>query len=172
MLNPYACAVQQRTTPKRCDHFTNRNRAGWEPRLRPIIAIRGEGAFQGTKHLRVSGQRSIREAFISCKLNHCRCSTQLAALLSQARAVRCYGCASHAVALVAQGALDAHIDVRGRLTPESFLPAALALEEAGGCLVGTDGEPLGEFTGINDRVSIIAAATRQLAQEIVRVLAG
>jgi len=138
----------------------------------PTITIRGEGAFQGSKCLQVSGRRSIRDAFLSCELNHSIPSDPLASLLGQARAVRCYGCASLAVTLVASGALDAHIDVRGRLTPESFLAAALALEEAGGCLVGADGEPLGEFLSLSHRSKIIAAATPQLAQEIVDVLAG
>lgn len=70
-------------------------------------------------------------------------------LFSTARAVRSYGCASRAMALVAGGAIDAHIDVRSRLTPESFLAAALkiALDApeaatrwlAGGPFLDTDG---------------------------------
>lgn len=137
----------------------------------PIVAARGRGAFWGEERLKTSDKASLHDAFVSCELNHCRPSGGLALLLSQARAVRTYGCASHAVALVAAGRLDAHVDVRGRLTPESFIAAAMVLEEAGGCLVGIDGKALGEFDGLCQRCDIIAAATPELAQEIVHGLA-
>ncbi len=36
-----------------------------------------------------------------------------------------------------------------------FLAAALALEEAGGCLVGADGEPPGEFLSLSSALAIV-----------------
>ena len=137
----------------------------------PIIAARGLGALRGEKRLETTDNASLRDAFISCELNHHRPSGGLASLLSQARAVRSYGCASRALTLVAAGVLDAHVDVRGRLTPESFVAAAMILEEAGGCLVGVDGKALGEFGNLCQHCDIIAAATPELAQEIVHGLA-
>lgn len=109
-------------------------------------------------------------AFLSSELNHFAPPPALGSLFGRARAVRSFGCASRAIALVASGALDAHIDVRGRLTPESFYAAALILEEAGGCLVDPAGEPLGLAEGITHRSRLIAAATPALAREIVEVL--
>lgn len=137
----------------------------------PIIASRGAGAFRNGERIRVSGQRGVPEAFVSCELNHCTPSPRLAALVGRVRAVRCYGCCSRSLALVASGALDAHIDVRGRLTPENFLAAGLILEEAGGCLLRPDGQPLGEFALLTQRSSLVAAATTELAQEIIDALA-
>ncbi len=85
--------------------------------------------------------------------------------------MRCYGCASRAISLVASGRLDAHVDVRGRLTPESFLAAALVLEEAGGSLCTARGKPLGPFQNIRERTTLVAAATKELADDIVERLA-
>jgi fructose-1,6-bisphosphatase/inositol monophosphatase family enzyme len=66
--------------------------------------------------------------------------------------------------------MDAHVDVRDRLTLESFLAASLAVEEAGGCVVDRKGNRLGAFTGLEQRTSLIAAASSELAKEIANVL--
>jgi len=137
----------------------------------PIVAIRDEGAHRGDKRLRTSSTRRIADAFVSCELNHFAPSAQVARLFSTARAVRSYGCASRAIALVAGGAIDAHIDVRSRLTPESFLAAAAILCEAGGCVLDAQGKPLGEFADLCQTTTIVATATEELAKEIIDTLA-
>ncbi len=136
----------------------------------PLLATRREGAWRGTARLRTSGVRRIEEAFVSCELNHHAPDRRLAELLRRSRGVRTYGCASRAIALVARGALDAHVDVRNRLTPESFLAACLLLTEAGGHACTPDGAPGGSFSSIRERTGLIAAAGRDLAAEIVAAL--
>jgi len=137
----------------------------------PVVAIRGEGAYCGTDLLRASATRKVEDAFISCELNHFSPTPPVGDLFARARAVRSYGCASQAILLVARGRIDAHIDVRSRLTPESFLAAAAILQEAGGCVLDAEGKPLDDFSSIDQKVTVIAAATRELAREIVDTLA-
>ncbi len=136
----------------------------------PGLAARGEGAYRGGTRLKVSPVRRLSEAFVSCELNHLDPPPPLGRLLSRARGVRVYGCCSRALSLVAAGSVDAHVDVRDRLTPESFLAASLVVEEAGGCLMNRRGEPLGPLPGLLQRVSLIAAASPELAREIIHVL--
>lgn len=136
----------------------------------PLICIRGGGVHCGTNQIRTASTRRIEDAFVSCELNHFALTSQLGALFARARAVRSYGCASRAISLVADGSLDAHIDVRERLTPESFLAAAAILQEAGGCVLDAQGNPLSVFTDLRQRTTIVAAATEELAQEIVEAL--
>ena len=81
--------------------------------------------------------------------------------------MRSYGCASRALAFIACGAIDAHIDVRGRLTPESYLAAARLVLEAGGCVARPDGTPLANARRLTDRTALIAAASESLQREIV-----
>ncbi len=138
----------------------------------PLVCIRGRGVCRGSDQIRTAGTRSIKDAFVSCELNHFAPTSQLGVLFAGARAVRSYGCASRAIALVANGSLDAHIDVRGRLTPESFLAAATILQEAGGCVLDARGDPLPAFTDLCQRTTIVAAATEELAQEIIETLAS
>jgi len=136
----------------------------------PLIAIKGTGAWRGNGRLETSQVRNISEAMISVELNHHSPSPGLARLLAAARGVRCYGCASRAISLVAEGASDAHVDVRGRLTVESYLAAAHLVIEAGGWVASIDGTPLTAPKNLTDRVSLVAASSRELCNEIVEVL--
>jgi myo-inositol-1(or 4)-monophosphatase len=137
----------------------------------PIVATRGEGTHRGTTQLQTSDTQRVADAFVSCELNHFAPTVQVGELFSTARAVRSYGCASRAIALVACGAIDAHIDVRSRLTPESFLAAAAILREAGGCVLDSQGNTLGKFEDLCQTTTIVATATEELASEIIDALA-
>jgi len=136
----------------------------------PLIALKGSGAWRGNHRLETSQVRNIAQAMISVELNHHSPSPGLGRLLADARGVRCYGCASRALSLVAAGATDAHVDVRGRLTAESYLAAARLVIEAGGWVVGVDGAAVAAPVSLTDRVGLIAASSRELCNEIVDVL--
>lgn len=136
----------------------------------PLIALKGSGAWRGNDRLEASDVRGIAEAMVSVDLNHFSPPPGLARLMAAARGVRCYGCASRALSLVATGATDAHVDVRGRLTVESYLAAARLVIEAGGWVAGPDGTPLAAAKGLTDRLGLIAAASRELCDEIVELL--
>ncbi len=136
----------------------------------PLTALKGAGAWRGTARLETSGVRSIAEAMVSVELNHLSPSPGLGLLMAGAKGVRCYGCASRALALIATGAIDAHVDVRGRLTAESYLAAARLVIEAGGWLAGLDGSAVPAATGLTDGIGLIAAASRDLCDEIVELL--
>ena len=69
----------------------------------PLIALKGSGAWHGSDRLETSRAGKITEAMISFELNHHTPSP---------------------------GATDAHVDVRGRLTAESYLAAARLVIEA------------------------------------------
>ena len=135
-----------------------------------LVAARGDGAYSDGRRLHTSRTRRLRDAFVSCELNHWAPDASLAELMRTCSGVRVYGCASRALCLVAMGALDAHVDVRKRLTPESFLAASLIVTEAGGHICRLDGGPLGSFQSLQDRTTLIAAATKELAEEIIDAL--
>ncbi|MBW1755318.1 MAG: inositol monophosphatase [Deltaproteobacteria bacterium] len=135
------------------------------------VAARGNGAYSNSQRLRTSETRRLRDAFVSCELNHWAPDASLAEVMRTCSGVRVYGCASRALCMVAVGALDAHVDVRSRLTPESFLAASLLVAEAGGHICRLDGGALGPFQSLQDRTTLVAASTKELAEEIVNALA-
>ena len=108
---------------------------------------------------------------LSVELNHHHgpCPP-LANVLPRARGVRSHGCASRALALVAGGHLDAHVDIRDRLAPESYLAGAALVTEAGGSVVGANGQPLPATHALTDRVDLIAASTAALAAALAKAL--
>ena len=136
----------------------------------PILGSRGKGALQDGRRLKTSGVRKLRDAVVSFELNHWSPDRALAETLQICAGVRAYGCASRAMCLVATGSLDAHVDVRRRLTPESFLAASLVVVEAGGQVVQLDGSAPGPFDGLQDRTTLIAAATPNLVEEIINAI--
>ena len=109
---------------------------------------------------------------ISCELNHFAAEAPLSGVLSRARGVRVLGCATRALSMVAAGALDAHLDLRGRLTPENFLGPSLILTEAGGSVTDPEGMPLPTIQCLTERYSILAAATPELHAALVQQLKG
>jgi myo-inositol-1(or 4)-monophosphatase len=136
----------------------------------PLVAGKDLGCHRGEAAASVSQVRVLRDAFVSCELNHFAPTRPLATVLSRARGVRSYGCASRALALVACGSLDAHLDMRGRLTAESFLAAAFMVEQAGGCVLDLDGSGFQHLTDLTATARIVAAATAELAHEIANEL--
>jgi len=136
----------------------------------PLIAIKDSGVWRGNDRLETSQVHNISEAMISVELNHYSPSPGLARLMATARGVRCYGCASRALSLIVEGATDAHVDVRGLLTVESYLAAARLVIEAGGWVAGLDGAPLTAPENLTHRVNLVAASSQKLCDEIVKVL--
>jgi fructose-1,6-bisphosphatase/inositol monophosphatase family enzyme len=136
----------------------------------PVLGQKGSGAWCGAVRLATSGVGHLADAVISIELNHFAPPPRLVSLMADARGVRSYGCASRALALVAAGAIDAHLDMRGRLTAESYLAGARLVIEAGGCVAGLDGGKLPAVHGLTDGIGLIAAANRALCDEIVERL--
>ena len=112
----------------------------------------------------------MAEALILLELNHFEGVPSFERVSAEARGVRCYGCASRALALVASGAADAYVDVRKRLTAESYLAGAALVIGAGGTVVGLNGGPLQAVRSLTERVGLIAAASAQLAAELAERL--
>jgi len=168
-LSALSIAVLPRSAPLAPEHVVHAI-VGDLAEPKPILASRGQGARQCDRRLKTSGVQKLGDAILSCELNHWSPNHALAETLRACAGVRAYGCASRAMCLVATGALDAHIDVRSRLTPESFLAASLVVTEAGGQVVQLDGSPLDSFDGLQSRTTLIAAATPHLLEEIINAI--
>ena len=168
-LSALSCAVLPVDAPLHPD-WVEAALVGPLEQATPLIALKGSGAWRGKERLRTFGVRNVAGAMISVELNHHSPSPGLARLMAAAGGVRCYGCASRAISLVAEGATDAHVDARGRLTAESYLAAARLVIEAGGWVAGPDGAPLAAPESLTDRVGLVAASSRKLCDEIVEVL--
>jgi myo-inositol-1(or 4)-monophosphatase len=96
-------------------------------------------------------------------------ASQIHRLLDRAATIRRMGATVLDLCYVAQGAYDAYVDLRDRLTPENFLAPALVLREAGALLTGPDGRPLGPVV-FTQPYSVIASGSPELLDAILSVL--
>ncbi|MBI1880539.1 MAG: hypothetical protein HYR94_20370, partial [Chloroflexi bacterium] len=133
-------------------------------------AVRGKGAFGNGSPFHTSSVTQLEQATISCDLNHANIQLTLAQVLARARAVRAFGSAATVLVKVADGSLDAHLDLRNRLTPENFLAPALIIREAGGLITGADGNALPPIHALTDCFSIVAAANLELHATLIQNL--
>ena len=85
--------------------------------------------------------------------------------------MRILGSTALEAALVADGALDAHVDPGSRTHRIVDLAAAVVLVEgAGGVVIDVHGNPVRFTTEVDTRWSGVLAATPQLADEILTIL--
>ena len=90
-------------------------------------------------------------------------------LLEQSSTVRRTGATVIDLCYVAEGAYNAYVDLRERLTPENFLAPALIIREAGGRLTDAFGQRLGPV-GFTQPYSILATGNDALLAAILDVL--
>ncbi|MEM1165789.1 MAG: inositol monophosphatase family protein [Planctomycetota bacterium] len=84
--------------------------------------------------------------------------------------MRSFGASTRSIALVAAGSIDAHIDLRGRLTPENYLAPSRLVLEAGGLVRGHDGHPIPPVESLLDRRPFVACAGEQLLEGLIELL--
>jgi myo-inositol-1(or 4)-monophosphatase len=146
-------------------------------------AARGQGATVDGRPCYTSSVDVLRRAMLGVNIGRARsplASTldeaaigmfthQLWQVISNASTIRRTGATVLDLCYVAQGAYDAYVDLRERLTPENFLAPSLILREAGGEFVGREGLALGmvEFTR---PYSVLAVANVGLLEEILSQL--
>lgn len=88
-------------------------------------------------------------------------------LIAESRHSRQEGCTAASLCHVADGTLDAHIDLRAIVRATDISAGLLIIKEAGG-VYSINGELFGDFPLTRDtRVTVIAANTRRLHEEIL-----
>ncbi len=134
------------------------------------VAEQGVGAFDCNGLIHVSHITRLEEAMISFDSNHFVVPPELVNVLARAYGIRTFGSAVWSLSMLATGTIDAHIDIRGDLTPENFLAASLIITQAGGMITTPEGKPLPDIQSLTKRYSIVAAATSELHTTLIQSL--
>ncbi|MHA1265051.1 MAG: inositol monophosphatase family protein [Candidatus Helarchaeota archaeon] len=135
-------------------------------------ATKGAGAYCNGMPIQSSSECDPKNFCLSFELSHLQEHNlpHLFELTSQIHQVRSLGSAIAALSLVAKGALEAHIDVRDRLTIENILPPSLIITEAGGIISDRKGEKLKRTTNLKQGFNIIACGNETIQQWILKRL--
>jgi myo-inositol-1(or 4)-monophosphatase len=136
-------------------------------------AERGNGAFCNGRRCQVSQVKKYQDCLAGINLDQ-RDRTSLHRLLCmkpQLASVRRSGTSALDIVYVANGAYDAYIDIGDIITGESFLASASIVREAGGLVTDRYGQPLPPIENLRQGFSLVASATPELHQEILKRLA-
>jgi len=137
-------------------------------------AEKGAGAWRNGQPIRPSNVTCLSDAIATIDFHLTGRDgffSHLYRLLSSIKDARRFGTAAFEFAAVASGGVDAYVHVRDTLSPENYMAAYLIVAEAGGVISDRLGRPLAPIRSMTQGQSIVAAATRALHAEILRVLA-
>lgn len=134
-------------------------------------AARGQGATRDGQPMRPSSISQLATAMVNFDVTGPYIQPALARVLAQTKSARSFGATTITLANVADGSLEAHVDIRNQLTPENFLAPGLIIREAGGVVTGAQGESLPPVQSLTDCYSLIAAANPELHALLLQQLA-
>lgn len=138
-------------------------------------AQKNGGAFKNGERIKPSKISKIEDAVIGVDLNTFRIEelvTKLEGLFKVGKHFRHFGANALEICYVADGSTDAFIDIRGKLRVTDMVASYLILREAGGIILGPEGEELNVPLAATQRLSFISASNRTLYEAIKAALAA
>jgi len=135
-------------------------------------AERGKGATKNGKRIMTSGVSELRKAIVAVDVSRAGVPTitRLAPLISDVRREVHMGANALELCLVAEGATDAFVDIRGSMRIVDLAAAYLIAREAGGVVTSPDGAELAVPLDLKARFSYLASANRALHEAILEKL--
>lgn len=136
------------------------------------VAEKDEGARHNGKEITTSKASTLKDSIISIDVSSTpERLSRVIPVMKAARRVRSLGAASLEICHVASGALDAYVDLRGKIRTLDFAAAMLILRESGGFfgLLDVDEHEEIPLTKLK-RFSIVATASENLYSQIVSLI--
>ncbi|MGA3193010.1 MAG: inositol monophosphatase family protein [Candidatus Bathyarchaeia archaeon] len=133
-------------------------------------AQKGCGAYKDDRKITPSTRASMEEAVIGIDLNSYRIqkiAPRLTKLLGKTKHLRHFGANALELCYVADGTIDAFIDIRGKLRTTDMAAAWLIIEEAGAIITTPLGKPLHVKLDPKQKVEFIAAANQEVHRRIL-----
>jgi len=136
-------------------------------------AQKGCGAFRNDRRILPSRNVSVEEGVIGIDLNSFKIEKlvpKLTALMSVATHLRHFGANALELCYVADGTIDAFVDIRGKLRTTDIAASYLILLEAGGIISTPDGSPVDAELDPKRKVEFIAAANEAIYKRIMKLI--
>jgi myo-inositol-1(or 4)-monophosphatase len=90
--------------------------------------------------------------------------------MSEAKHIRHFGANALELCYVADGTIDAFVDIRGKLRTTDVAAAWLIIKEAGGIITTSEGKPLNARLDPRQKVEFIAAANIKIYERILSLI--
>jgi len=137
------------------------------------VAEKNLGAFRNYQEIEPAQTTGLKEALIGVDLNSYKAaelSAKLNNLLTQTNHIRHLGANALELCYVADGTIDAFIDIRGKLRTTDIAAAALIIKEAGAVITTPERTPLMNRLSPTEKVSFIASGNSGLHQVVLETL--
>jgi myo-inositol-1(or 4)-monophosphatase len=138
-------------------------------------AQKNKGACRNNEEIAPAKTPSLEEAVIGVDLNTYKVSQiapRLTSLIQRTSHTRHLGANALELCYVADGTIDAFIDIRGKLRATDTAAAWLIIKEAGAKITTPNGEPLNVKLDPKQKVTFIAAANQKIHKIILNLLKG
>lgn len=125
------------------------------------IAQKGKGSYRDNRGISPSENIPLEEAIIGIDLNTYKAEKiipQLTRLIKKTKHIRHLGANALEICYVADGTIDAFVDIRGKLRTTDMAAAWLILKESGAKITSPEGKPLDAKLTPQSKVAFIAAS--------------
>jgi len=132
-------------------------------------AVKGKGAYRNGRRIKPSETAELEEAVIGVDFSNFKARqavNRLIRVLEKTRHLRHLGANALEICYVADGTIDAFVDIRGKLRVTDIAAAQLVLREAGGIMTTPRGDKLNVPLTATQRVSFIATANKSIYDAI------
>jgi myo-inositol-1(or 4)-monophosphatase len=136
-------------------------------------AQKGKGAHRNNEEIAPSKETRLEETVIGIDLNTHKMQTispNVTSLLRTTKHIRHHGANALELCYVADGTLDAFVDIRGKLRTTDMAGAWLILREAGAIVATPENKPLDVKLDPKQRVKLVAAATREIYESMLKLM--
>ncbi|MEM4701229.1 MAG: inositol monophosphatase family protein [Candidatus Bathyarchaeia archaeon] len=136
-------------------------------------AVKGMGAKRNNQEIRPSKEVDLAEAVIGVDLNTYKVreiAPRITSLIERTKHIRHLGANALELCYVADGTIDAFIDIRGKLRATDTAAAWLIIKEAGATITTPEGKPLNAKLDPTEKLSFVASANRKIHKIILNLL--
>lgn len=132
-------------------------------------AEKGKGATKNGSRIRVSKQRELTDAVLGADLSRApaEVAASLGPLISSVRRQVHFGAVALEMCFLAEGRLDAYVDIRGRMRAFDLAAAFLIATEAGATITNQDGRPLDTKLEMGSRFSFVSSSSKELHMKLL-----
>lgn len=139
------------------------------------MAERGKGAYKNGERITPSKETSLEDSVIGVDVNTYKASNRrlhqkISRILALNKHPRYFGANALQLCYVADGTIDAFIDIRGKMRVIDMAAAYLIVREAGGIITAPNGSKLKAEITPQRRISFIASGNKKLHEEILSLI--
>ncbi len=136
-------------------------------------ALSCKGAYRNGENIKSSTRKSLENALVGLDLNSYaikEIAPQIMDLMRETEHIRHFGANALELCYVADGTIDAFIDIRGKLRTTDLAAAYLIVKEAGGILTSSTGEDLDTRLDPKQKIKFIASGNAKIHKKILNLV--